>query len=139
MFLCRPCSPAALFREPPRFKGDLRLGYDGVAEPLHKACGRCTIPNRNHSASGFINLPSIIHHGERAVSILALPPLSAPLPLLLSQSEAGLIIGDSEDPRHHLPPPLRNGNGRARGADVDFWGDERREETALCDPASDAK
>lgn len=95
----------ALFREPPRFKGDLCLGYDAVAEPLRIERWRCAIPSRNHSASGFINLPSVIHHGERAVSIPALPPLLASLPLLPSQSEAGLIIGDSEDPYHHLPPP----------------------------------
>lgn len=107
VFLCRPCLPAALFREPPRFKGDLCLGY--VAEPLHKERRQCAIPSRNHSASGFINLPSVIHHGKRAVSIPALPPPPVPLPLLPSQSKAGLIIGDSEDPRHHLPPHWETG------------------------------
>lgn len=105
VFLCRPCWSAALFREPPRFTGDLCLGYDGVAEPLHIERRRCAIPSRNHSASGFINLPSVIHHSERAVSIPALPPLPAPLPLLPSQREAGLIIGDSEDPATTYPPP----------------------------------
>lgn len=104
--------PPALLREAQTFNAAFIVRSASLT--LSKEPDDVLFPSRRHAASGFLNLPSVIHHGDGAVRasrpITSSPPPFQPShspPLSLSRGGSSLTMTGEHPPAGRDQPGQR--------------------------------